>query len=166
MKKLKDPSNLGFDAVIIFTVACLTVAFLFAPQIGFMNVAWAVTDGMDINFVNVYQYDSDTSLWVLRANFTSSGGSVRISDSQQVRFEVGYKFNKTLADSEAYAYTNTTVTMNITVGIWNNVALNTTIVTGQSDATYYYLIRQGDWNATLPVGGTTYTCTFLYRGYY
>lgn len=130
----------------------------------FTQLVFAATDTMDIDFINVFQ--SDGVDWVLRANFTSSGGSVRISDSQQVRFEVGYKYNKTLAGSEAYAYTNTTVTMNITTGIWNNVALNTTIVTGQSDATYYYLIRQGDWNVTLPVGGTTYTCTFLYRGYY
>jgi hypothetical protein len=166
MKKAWNSENLAFDGICVLAIASLAVMFLFVPQIGFMNVAWAVTDGMDINFINVYQYDSGTSLWVLRANFTTSGDSVRISDSQEVRFEVGYKFNKTLAGSEAYAYSNTTVTMNITVGIWNNVALNTTIVTGQSDATYYYLIRQGDWNVTLPVGGTTYTCTFLYRGYY
>jgi hypothetical protein len=164
MKKVWNSENLAFDGICVLAIASLVVMFLFVPQIGFVNVAWAATDGMDIDFINVYQ--SDGVDWVLRANFTSSGGSVRISDSQETRFEVGYKFNKTLAGSEAYAYSNTTVTMNITVGIWNNVDLNTTIVTGQSDATYYYLIRQGDWNATLPVGGTTYTCTFLYRGYY
>jgi len=121
--------------------------------------------GNDINYVEIWQFNGTT--WVLKANFTASGGSVRINDNQQVKFNVGIRLNSTLASSTAEAVSYTRVLMNITFDgtfVWQNVELNNTscVLVGG----FYYLVETGTWNTNLPVAGKTYACTVLYQAYY
>jgi len=121
--------------------------------------------GNDINYVEIWQFNGTT--WVLKANFTSSGGSVRINDNQQVKFNVGIKLNSTLASSSNEAISYTRVYMNITYDsnfIWQNVELNNTSC--QLVGNFYYLIETGIWSTNLPIAGKTYACTVLYQAYY
>jgi hypothetical protein len=118
--------------------------------------------GNDINFIEVWQYNGTG--YVLLANFTSSGGSVRVHDSWVINFTIGIRFNSTLASSTSEAISYTRVYMNIT-GIWTNVELNNTSCT--LIGSYYYLTEQGHWNQTgYPQAGVTYECSVLYQGYY
>jgi glycerol-3-phosphate dehydrogenase len=121
--------------------------------------------GNDINFVEVWQYNE--TAWNLLANFTTTGGSVRVHDSWVMNFTVGIKVNSTLVSSSAEAISYTRVYMNITDGgtIWNNVELNNTACS--LVGSYYYLTEQGHWNATgKPSAGVTYACSILYQAYY
>ena len=149
----------------VFTLLSLLLV-LFASTDGTF-LALAVTDGMDINWIYVEQYNG--TAWNLVQNFTTTGGSERILDTQPINFTVCVYFNKTLAAAVGDAVTYTRVNGTIGVGgdasIWNNVALNYS-GTNSSDATFWYLWYHGNWTTSLAVAGTTYNCTFLYQGYY
>jgi hypothetical protein len=119
--------------------------------------------GNNINFVAVYQWNG--TVYILRHNITSTGGTYRIYNNQTTKFIVNIKFNSTLASSTAEAISFTKIYMNITTGIWNNEELNNTDCTLIGN--YYILNENGVWNtAGYPIGGTTYACAVLYEGYY
>lgn len=121
--------------------------------------------GDDINFVEVWQHNGTD--YNLLANFTSTGGSVRVHDSWVINFTVGIKMNSTLVSSTSDAITYTRVYMNITDGgsVWTDVELNNTACSLDGD--YYYLTEQGHWNETgKPEAGVTYACSILYQAYY
>ncbi|MGP3705246.1 MAG: hypothetical protein ACKD6O_08160 [Candidatus Bathyarchaeota archaeon] len=122
-------------------------------------VALAVDSyGNDITFVEVWE---DASL---KANFTSSGGSVSVNASKQIKFVVGAKFNSTLASSQSEAVNYTRVYMNIT-GVWTNVLLNNTGVSGPSGG-FYWLSWEGILAPNTLSEGQTYGCSIVYQGYY
>lgn len=130
-----------------------------------MIVYAADSYGNDINFVEVWQHNG--TAYNLLANFTVTGGSVRVHDSWVINFTVGIKMNSTLVSSTSDAIAYTRVYMNITDGgtIWNNVELNNTACS--LSGSYYYLTEQGHWNATgKPSAGVTYACSILYQAYY
>jgi hypothetical protein len=130
-----------------------------------MIVYAADSYGNDISFVEIWQYNE--TAYNLLANFTVTGGSVRVHDSWVMNFTVGIKMNSTLVSSTADAIAYTRVYMNITDGgtVWNNVELNNTACS--LNGSYYYLTEQGYWNQTgKPVAGVTYACSILYQAYY
>lgn len=153
-------------------ICLVLLVSLFAPRdfgLPFLQLAFAAPDslGNDINYVEIYQWN--TSDWEYVYNFTSSGGSARIHDSWQTRFNVSIKYNSTLASSTAQAISYTKVLMNITkistsTLIWTNVELNNTSCV--LNGSYYYLVEQGDWNSTLAEAGESYNCTSDYQPYY
>jgi len=146
-------------AAVLMISLVLILCFLTQPK----HTVFAVDSyGNDINFIEVWQYNGTD--YILLANFTSSGGSVRVHDNWVINFTVGIRFNSTLASSTAEAISYTRVYMNIT-GIWINVELNNTSCTLIGN--YYYLTEQGHWNQTgYPEAGVTYTCSIVYQGYY
>ena len=135
----------------------------------FINVVFASPDayGNDIIFCEIWQHNG--SDWNIVYNFTSTGGSVRIHDSWQVKFVVGTKLNDTLASSSSEALDYTKTLMNITYGnppsyIWQNIELNNTSIT-QSNG-FYWIVETGIWTSNLPQEGVTYNCAIDYRQYY
>jgi len=123
--------------------------------------------GNAIHYIEVYTYFASNTSYVLKANFTSTGGSVRVPDSQYVRFIVRIKLNSTLASSTSEAIAYTRVYMNITNEgtIWSNKEFNNTICYLYSS--FYWLKERGDWNQSgKPTSGVTYTCTAKYQAYY
>jgi hypothetical protein len=145
-------------------LSLLLISFLLV-QDDTLIVYAADSYGNDINFVEVWQYNG--SAYNLLANFTVTGGSVRVHDSWPTNFTVGIQINSTLVSSTADAIAYTRVYMNITDGgsIWNNVELNNTACS--LSGSYYYLTEQGHWNQTgKPVAGVTYACSILYQAYY
>jgi hypothetical protein len=154
-------------SILAFTILVVGIG-VYSPE-GFIRVGWSAdAQGNDITHVTIYQYNG--TVWNLVENFTSSGGSERILDSQPINFEVYMKLNKTLAssDSEAKSFTRSNMTITRTdtsVLIWDNVPLNQS-ATITSDATYYYLSFSGNWTSTLAVAGVTYNCTDVYQSYY
>lgn len=155
----------------LFTVAAfsliiiITLSFLPSPFTAIHLAYCADSYGNDINYIKVWQYNG--TAWNLLANFTTTGGSVRVHDSWVTNFTVGIKMNSTLVSSTAEAISYTRVYMNITDGgtIWNNVELNNTACSLNGD--YYYLTEEGHWNETgKPVTGVTYACSILYQAYY
>jgi len=147
---------------LITVLLCLILAFtlLSMNNLTLVKVAYAnPADGYgdDILYIEVWE---DTTL---KANFTSSGGSVRVNASKTITFNVSICFNSTLASSTTEAVSCTAVYANIT-GIWTNVELNNTSV--QLNGSFYYLIEKGVLSPNTLSEGTTYACTFLYKGYY
>jgi hypothetical protein len=153
--------------ILIATLSlCLTLLVTLAPSFPFVTLVFAADSyGNNINYVEVWQYNGTG--WALLANFTATGGSVRVHDGWPTNFTVGIQLNSTLATSTAEAISYTRVYMNITDGgtIWNNVELNNTACS--LSGSYYLLTEQGYWNTTgQPVTGVTYACSILYQAYY
>ena len=147
-------------AIMIVTSMLILAFASFNRQIG--TVLAIDSYGNDITHIEIWQYNGTS--WNLKANFTSSGQSVRVVDGQAVKFIVGIKFNATLASSSSEAISYTRVYMNIT-SIWNNKELNNTSCS--LVGSFYYLKEQGIWSVTgYPQSGVTYSCTVLYQGYY
>jgi len=113
--------------------------------------------GNDINYIEVWEGDT------LKANFTSSGGTVKVNASKQIKFVVSIKFNSSLASSDTEAVDYTKVLMNIT-GIWTNEELNNTSVVQSGD--FYFLKEEGVLASDTLSEGETYECAVLYQGYY
>lgn len=161
MKSLKRKTLL---AVPLAMVLCVTI--LFCQRGTFLSFVFAADSyGNDIYCAEIWQYNG--TAWNLLANFTSTGGSVRVHDSWAINFTIGIKINSTLVSSTSEAIAYTRVYMNITDGgsIWTNEELNNTSCSLDGD--YYYLTEEGYWNeAGEPVAGTTYACSVLYQGYY
>ena len=150
--------------VAIVSLTVLLIAFLLAfPNGTFIHVAYASdVHGNDINFIEIWQYNGTD--YVLRANFSSSGGTYLLYDSQPTKFMVNIKFNSTLAGSTNEAIECTKVIMNIT-GVWTNEEFNNTSCTLIGD--FYYLAETGIWNEEgKPESGVTYECNVIYQGYY
>jgi hypothetical protein len=101
---------------------------------------------------------------ILKANFTSSGGSVRVNASKTVTFNVTVCFNSTLASSQFEAVQYTRVLLNIT-GIVTNAELSNVKVVGPVGG-FYYLTEQYTVAANTLTEGQTYVCSFKYQGYY
>ena len=151
--------------LVLTLILPLLLLSLLMMQNDTMIVYAADSYGNDINFIEVWQYNG--SAWNLLANFTSTGGSVRVHDSWAMNFTVGIQINSTLVSSTSEAIDYTRVYMNITDGgsIWNNAELNNTSCS--LSGSYYYLTEQGHWNETgKPVAGVTYACSILYQAYY
>ena len=157
--------------ILVFTAGLILLLSQLSPhRFAFINVVFASPAdvyGNDINFCEVWQYNG--SDWNLVYNFTSTGGSVRIHDSWQVKFVVGTKLNDTLASSSSEALDYTKTLMNITYGsppsfVWQNVELNNTSIS-QSGG-FYWIVENGVWTTDLPVEGVTYNCAIDYRQYY
>ena len=142
-------------ALIAVLLACLIITQLPLPQ--YYTVLAVDSYGNDINYIEVWEGDT------LKANFTSSGGTVRVNASKLIRFVVGIQFNDTLASSTAEAIDYTRVYMNIT-GVWTNMELNNTSC--QLSGSWYYLKEEGNLTAGTLSEGETYECSVLYQGYY
>jgi hypothetical protein len=153
------------------TVFAILIAFLvlFSP-IGINRsnlIVYGLLDTMDIQWIEVQQYNG--TVWNQVNNYTATGGSDRILDSQLVNFTIEVSINKTVAttinDAQSYTRVNGTIGIGNDHSIWDNVALNLS-ATYQSDATYWYVWFVGNWTSSLAVGGLTYNCTFVYQAYY
>jgi hypothetical protein len=122
--------------------------------------------GNDIDFIEIWQYNGTD--YILKANLTSDGGTVRVEDNKPIKFVIGIQFNNSLAINSQEAIDYTKVLMNITYNsnfIWQNVELNNTAcITGTE---FYFLFEEGVWNQTsYPKAGETYECSVLYQAYY
>ena len=120
----------------------------------------------NIFHAEVWQFSGGYSL---KANFTVTGGSVRVVDNQVIKIVIGLKANKTLFSSEAEAISYTRVYLNITDGGYSllNQELSNNASRNFSDATFYYLREYFVWNVTgKPQAGITYTCSAKYQAYY
>jgi hypothetical protein len=113
--------------------------------------------GNDILYIEVWEGST------LKANFTSSGGSVRVNASKTITFNVTIKFSTSLASSQDEAIQYTRVYLNIT-GIVTNAEL--TNVACWVSGPYYYLVERYAVNPGTLSGGQTYACSVLYQGYY
>jgi hypothetical protein len=139
-------------------IALLIVALLGFSHDGFVSLVFAADSyGNDIKYIEVWEGNT------LKANFTSSGGTVRVNASNTITFNVSICINSTLVSSTAEAVSYTAVYMNIT-GIWTNVELNNTSVV--LNGSFYYLIEKGVVNAGTLTEGQTYDCSVLYKAYY
>lgn len=103
--------------------------------------------------------------WIILLNHTSSSNwTERVHHARPTRFQVKWRLNNTLADSESEAIQYTKILMNIST-VWTNEELNNT--SSSSDATYYYGIELGNWNQTAkPESGVTYEVATKYEAYY
>jgi len=113
--------------------------------------------GNDITYVEVWENDT------LKANYTLSGGSLRVNASNTIKFVVGIKFNSTLASSQSEAISYTQILMNIT-GIWTNQELNNTSCS--LDSGFYWLKEEGTLSPNTLNEGQTYDWSVLYKAYY
>jgi len=139
-------------------IALLVLALFGYSNDGFVSLVFAADSyGNDIKYIEVWEGDT------LKANFTSSGGTVRVNASNTITFNVSICINSTLASSTSEAVSYTAVYMNIT-GIWTNVELNNTSVV--LNGSFYYLIEKGVINAGTLTEGQTYDCSILYKAYY
>jgi len=145
--------------VLLPLTVLLCVALLSGDNGVLLRVAFAQNEG-NIQYVEVWQLESGS--YVLRANFTESGGSVSVNGSQWFKFVVCHRFNSSLADDCNQAVDYTQILMNIT-GIWTNEELNNTSCELSGD--WYILKETGYLNQTLNEG-QTYECTVLQKGYY
>ena len=114
--------------------------------------------GNDIKFIEVWEGS------VLKANFTASGGSVRVNASKAITFNVTIWFNSTLANSQSEAVSYTKVLLNIT-GIVTNAELTNVKVSGPVGG-FYILVERYVVAAGTLSEGQSYACTFKYQGYY
>jgi len=137
-------------------IALLIVALLGFSHDGFVSLVFAAY-GNDLKYIEVWEGNT------LKANFTSSGGTVRVNASNTITFNVSICINSTLVSSSAEAVSYTAVYMNIT-GIWTNMELNNTSVV--LNGSFYYLIEKGVLNAGTLSEGQTYDCSVLYKAYY
>lgn len=148
--------------IITLTVITILSLILLYPQNSMTTLHFAFASpsdsyGNDLTFVEVWEDD------VLKANYTSSGGSLRVNASKTIKFVVGIKFNSTLASSETEAISYTQVLMNIT-GIWNNQELNNTSCVLNSG--FYWLKKEGILATNTLTEGQTYDCSVLFKAYY
>jgi len=114
--------------------------------------------GNDIKFIEVWEGS------VLKANFTASGGSVRVNASKAITFNVTIWFNNTFASSQSDAVSYTRVYLNIT-GVVTNAELTNVKVSGPVGG-FYILVERYVIAAGTLTEGQTYECTFKYQGYY
>jgi len=114
--------------------------------------------GNDIKFIEVWEGS------VLKANFSASGGSVRVNASKAITFNVTVWFNSTLASSQSEAVSYTRVYLNIT-GVVTNAELSNVKVSGPVGG-FYILVEQYVVAAGTLSEGQSYACTFKYQGYY
>jgi hypothetical protein len=114
--------------------------------------------GNDIKFIEVWEGS------VFKANFTASGGSVRVNASKAITFNVTVWFNSTLAGSQSEAVSYTRVYLNIT-GVVTNAELSNVAVSGPVGG-FYILVEQYVVAAGTLSEGQSYECTFKYQGYY
>jgi len=160
----KYPFSIAIALLLVFAL----ISSLNYPTLFVIRVYGADAYGNQIHYIEVYTYFSSNTSYVLKANFTATGGSVRIPDNQYVRFVVRIKLNSTLASSTDEAISYTRVYMNITNGgsIWLNKELNNTVCWGAYQS-FYWLKERGDWNQSgYPVSGVTYSCSAKYQAYY
>ena len=135
-----------------------------------LRIAWATSPdayGNQLRNCEVYQWNG--TAWDFIYNFTTDGESALIHDGYPTRFNVTVMFNVSYAASYTYAYNYTGTYMNITYNVgadfvWTNMILNNTAYV--ETATHWVIVKQGDWNSTLPSAGVTYNCTILYQPYY
>jgi len=102
----------------------------------------------------------------LRANFTVSGGSVRVDAHKQIKIVVSVRLNSSLASSNSEAIDYTKVLVNITDGssyVWLNKELNNTscVLSGN----YYYLREEGLLAEDSLSEGVTYEVSVKYEAY-
>ncbi|MEM3629096.1 MAG: hypothetical protein QXE06_06970 [Candidatus Bathyarchaeia archaeon] len=149
------------SAAVLAMLVCLVLVYPYDRMVVYASPGDAF--GNDIMWIAVYQGGA------LKANFTASGGSVRVDSGVQVDFVVAVKFNATLASSQSEAVQYTKVLMTISYGsgnyVWQNKELNNTSVSGPSNG-FYWLKEVGNWTSNLPQAGVTYTCSITYQGYY
>jgi len=139
-------------------IALLIVALFSFSHDGFVSLVFAADSyGNDIKYIEVWEGNT------LKANFTASGGTVRVNASNTITFNVSICVNSTLVSSTSEAVSYTAVYMNIT-GIWTNVELNNTSVI--LNGSFYYLIEKGVLNPGTLSEGQTYDCSVLYKAYY
>lgn len=141
-------------------------------QGSFINLAYAAPDsyGDDINWIYTEQWNG--SQWILVKNFTSSGDSARITDSDQVNFTAEAKFNVTFAadNGTAQSYTKMNITISFINGSgltpsWNNLPMNQSSYSW-NDTQFYHIIFYANWTNPLPTQGAFYNCSFNYQPYY
>jgi hypothetical protein len=143
----------------VFSVLVLSMLMMMPKNLTNLYVYGSPGDsyGNDIKFIEVWEGST------LKANFTTSGGSVSVNASKTITFNVSICLSSTLASSTSEAVSYTAVYMNIT-GIWTNVELNNTSVV--LNGSFYYLIETGILNANTLTEGQTYACSVLYKAYY
>ena len=150
--------------IIAIFVSILLFLLVFSLNFGDLSVLRLVyaadSYGNDINYVEVWE-DS-----VLRANFTVSGGSVRVDAHKQIKIVVSIRLNSSLAGSNSEAIDYTKVLVNITDGsnyVWLNRELNNTscVLSGS----YYYLKEEGLLAENSLSEGVTYDVSVKYEVY-
>jgi hypothetical protein len=151
----------AFAIITVPLILTLVFALFSVNNFAVIRVAYASpadSYGNDILFIEVWEGST------LKANFTSSGGSVRVNASKTITFNVTVCFNSTLASSQSEAVQYTRVLLNIT-GIVTNAELTNVKVTGPVGG-FYYLTEQYIIAANTLTEGQTYACSFKYQGYY
>jgi hypothetical protein len=164
MQKNKKPSHVAVVSAIVF-LSMLVISLFCVPWATIHMVWGSDAYGNDILWLAVDQWNG--SMWVHRANWTASGGTTKVANSQPVRFTTEVRFHTSLATNLTEANSYIQVKMNLTVGIYNNQSLaymaNMSFVGGS----YYFLVYRVIWNvAGQPVGATTYNGQLKYHGYY
>jgi hypothetical protein len=161
--KILNISKTKKTVLIALALSTLLLA-LSEKQFTMVHVTFAADSyGSDINFVEIHQWNG--TAYVLKDNLTATGGSVRVVDTQIVKFIVNVKFNDTLATDTTEAVSYTRIYMNISESVWTNAELNNTSCS--SSGGFYWIEEEGVWNQTgKPEAGVTYECTVLYQGYY
>jgi hypothetical protein len=154
-------------AIAVLLGCLIGVSLLVETQPDFIYIVFAVDAyGNDLDYISVYQWNTTgTPHWTLRANFTATGGTVRVEAAKALNFTVAMRLNGTLVSSTAEAILYTNIKMNITTGIWTNKELNNSACS--YSAPYYRLRETGKWNVTAePVAGTTYQASVKYFAEY
>ena len=160
---MKDPQTKKLLLFLLVGVLVLTtLTYVFRPHGAWINVAYAAdSSGNAILWIRISQYDGGG--WVERVNSTASDFSILVEEAEAVKFQVGIRFNDTLAGSESEAVEYTRVYLNISTVVTNQELTNETI---SYTAPWYYLTETYTWNQTsYPVAGEDYACTVWYQGY-
>jgi hypothetical protein len=144
----------------------LIILIALLPGSPFILLVFADTYNDDINNIEVWQYNG--SAWNLLANFTTSGGSVRIHDGYQTSFIVQVKLNTSLASSASEAQSFTMSNMSILNGgtIWPISTMLNDTGTPSSSGGFWYVKKLGNWTSSLPSPGVTYSCNATFQAYY
>jgi hypothetical protein len=151
----------AFAIITVSLILILVFALFSVNNFTVINVVYASpadSYGNDILYIEVWEGST------LKANFTSSGGSVMVNASKTVTFNVTVCFNSTLASSQSEAVQYTRVLLNIT-GIVTNAELTNVKVVGPVGG-FYYLTERYIIAANTLTEGQTYACSFKYQGYY
>lgn len=159
IRKLKQ----AFVAPILAVLIVLALFTMIPERFAYIQFALAADSyGNDILWVRISQWDG--SQYVEKINSTASAFTVRVEDSKAVKFEVGVRFNDTLASSTSEAISYTRNYLNISTLITNQEMTNDTCTLSSP---YYYITEYYVWNSTgYPVAGVTYSCSIRYDGYY
>jgi hypothetical protein len=150
--------KLTFGISLIVLLASLMI-LRFNDNSALLRVYASPGDAYGNDIVSIAIYEDST----LKANFTTSGGSVSVNASKTITFNVTIEFSTSLASSQDEAIQYTRVYLNIT-GIVTNAEL--TNVACWVSGSYYYLIERYVINPGTLSGGQTYACSVLYQGYY